>query len=161
MEATMKLARALDIPEDELAHIRRGAILHDIGKMAIPDHILRKNGPLTDDEQEIVQKHPETALKMLEGIPFLEKALEIPYYHHEKWDDSGYPNGLKQRQIPLAARIFAIADVWDALCSDRPYSKSWPRDKAAAYIIQQSGKHFDPEVARVFISLVETIPSPK
>lgn len=155
MEATIKLARALDIPEEQLTHIRRGAILHDIGKMAIPDEILRKKSSLTADELVIVQKHPETALKMLEGIPFLENALEIPYSHHEKWDGSGYPQGLKERQIPLSARIFAITDVWDALCSDRPYSKPWPKEKVTAYLAGQAGKHFDPEVARVFLELIE------
>lgn len=155
MGATIKLARALEIPEEQLIHIRRGAILHDIGKMAIPDEILRKKSSLTADELEIVHKHPETALKMLEGIPFLEHALEIPYCHHEKWDGSGYPQGLKERQIPLSARIFAITDVWDALCSDRPYSKPWPKEKVIEYLAGQSGKHFDPEVTRVFLELIE------
>ena len=105
--------------EDELIHIRRGAILHDIGKMAIPDDILRKPGPLTDSERQVVIRHPKVAHDLLVRIPHLQKALEIPYAHHEKWDGTGYPRGLKGDEIPLSARIFAVVDVWDALSSDR------------------------------------------
>jgi PAS domain S-box-containing protein/putative nucleotidyltransferase with HDIG domain len=152
---TLKLARALEIPEEELVHIRRGAILHDIGKMAIPDEILRKTGTLSKEEQDIVHKHPEIAYNMLESIPYLQKSLEIPYCHHEKWDGSGYPRGLKGRKIPLAARIFAVTDVWDALCSNRPYNDQWPKDKAVSYMIEQAGKHFDPRVVNAFLKLVE------
>ena len=154
-QATLKLARALEIPEEELVHIRRGAILHDIGKMAIPDEILRKTGTLSQSEQAIIQKHPEIAFNMLEGIPYLRKALEIPYCHHERWDGSGYPRGLKGRKIPLAARIFAVTDVWDALCSNRPYNEQWPREKVIAYMVEQAGKLFDPRVVNVFLKLVE------
>ncbi len=154
-ESTLKLARALDLPEEDLVHIRRGAILHDIGKMAIPDDILRKSGTLSEDETAIIQKHPEIAYNMLERIPYLHKALEIPYCHHERWDGSGYPRGLKGRKIPLAARIFAVTDVWDALCSNRPYNQQWPKDKAIAYMVEHAGKHFDPRIVNVFLKLVE------
>src|SRR5262249_33636212 len=118
---TVAVARAMGFDEESMVHIRRGSILHDIGKMGIPDDILRKDGPLTEAERKIVQKHPSTALDLLKPIAYLEKAREIPYCHHEKWDGSGYPRGLKGEEIPLAARIFAVVDVWDALSSDRPY----------------------------------------
>jgi PAS domain S-box-containing protein len=155
IDITVKLAQTLNIEEDEIVHIRRGAILHDIGKMAIPDEILRKNGPLTVEERTIVEGHPETARRLLEGIPFLRKAVDIPYCHHEKWNGSGYPRGLKGSQIPYAARIFAIADVWDALLTDRPYSGPWPREKAIAYLIEHSGQHFDPRILNIFLGMVE------
>ena len=153
--ATEMLAQVLEVSENDIVHIRRGAILHDIGKMAIPDEILRKRGALTDNERAVVQNHPEAARKMLEGISFLHKALDIPYYHHEKWDGTGYPRGLRGRKIPLAARIFAVTDVWDALLSNRPYSKPWTREEAIAYLAEQSGKHFDPGIVKVFLDLVE------
>jgi len=155
-ETTMKLALALDIPREEFEHIRRGAILHDIGKMAIPDEILRKTGPLTPVERDIVLQHPTIAYELLSRIPFLQKALDIPYCHHEKWDGTGYPRGLKGREIPLAARIFAVADVWDAVQSDRPYKKGWPRQKTITYMQAQAGKHFDPEIVKTFLQLAET-----
>jgi PAS domain S-box-containing protein/putative nucleotidyltransferase with HDIG domain len=154
-ETTLKLACALEIPEDELVHIRRGAILHDIGKMAIPDVILRKTGTLSPEEQAIVHQHPEIAYNMLKGIPYLQDALDIPYCHHERWDGSGYPRGLKRREIPLAARIFAVTDVWDALCSNRPYNIQWPKEEAIAYMVDQAGKQFDPRIVNVFLKLVE------
>jgi HD-GYP domain-containing protein (c-di-GMP phosphodiesterase class II) len=145
----------MEIEEDDLEHIRRGAILHDIGKMGIPDQILRKEGELTAEERQIILKHPQTAYDLLKQIPFLEKALEIPYCHHERWDGMGYPRGLKEREIPLSARIFAVADVWDALTTDRPYRKGWSREEAIQYLIRESGKHFDPRVMNVFLSLIE------
>ncbi|MBI5824505.1 MAG: HD domain-containing protein [Chloroflexi bacterium] len=154
-EMTLKIARALEIPQDELVHIRRGALLHDIGKMSIPDKILHKPGKLTDEERNIIKKHPETAYKLLSPIPFLKKALVIPYSHHEKWDGTGYPQGLKEKDIPLAARIFAIADVWDALSSNRPYNQAWPREKIIAYFIEQSGRHFDPFIINIFLGLID------
>ncbi len=154
-DMTLKIATIMGILGDELEHIRRGAILHDIGKMAIPDEILHKPGKLTDNEREIINQHPDIAAKLLSPIPFLKKALEIPYSHHEKWDGTGYPQGLKGENIPLAARIFAVADVWDALRSDRPYNKAWPREKAIAYFVEQSGYHFDPRVINVFIKMIE------
>jgi PAS domain S-box-containing protein/putative nucleotidyltransferase with HDIG domain len=155
MEITLKIARAMKISEEDIEQIRRGAILHDIGKMGIPDEILHKPGKLTDEEREIIKGHPATAYRLLSPIPFLKKALEIPYSHHEKWDGSGYPQGLKGEEIPLAARIFAVADVWDALGSDRCYNQAWTREKVTLYFAEQSGKHFDPVVVNVFFSLVE------
>lgn len=154
-ETTITVARTMGIHEEEVEHIRRGAILHDIGKMGVPDHILRKEGALTAEERQIILKHPETAYNLLKQIPFLEKALEIPYSHHERWDGTGYPRGLKERAIPLPARIFAIVDVWDALSSDRPYRKAWKRAEVIQYLINESGKHFDPRVVNVFLALVE------
>ncbi len=153
-ETTLIVARAMGFSEEELTHIRRGSILHDIGKMGIPDEILRKNGALTDEERIIVEKHPNTALALLKGIPFLEKALEIPCCHHEKWDGSGYPCGLKGDEIPLTARIFAVVDVWDALSTNRPYREAWPRERVMHYLMDESEKHFDPKVVEVFLQLV-------
>ena len=154
-ETTVAVARAMEIPEEDVDHIRRGAILHDIGKMGIPDDILRKKGPLTEEERKIVMKHPDTAYELLRQIPFLEKALDIPYCFHEKWDGSGYPRRLKEREIPLAARIFAVADVWDALTSDRPYRKAWNKEQVASYLLKEAGKHFDRRVVNKFLDLIE------
>jgi len=153
-EMTLKLARAMKVGESELVHIRRGALLHDIGKMGIPDSILHKPDLLTDKEWGTMQKHPAYARELLSRISYLRKAMDIPYFHHEKWDGSGYPNGISGVQIPLAARIFAIVDVWDALNSDRPYRKAWPEEKVINYIKNQSGKHFDPKVVEAFLPLV-------
>ena len=153
-ETTVIVARAMGFTEEELIHIRRGSLLHDIGKMGIPDEILLKNGPLTDKERAIVEKHPDTASALLKGIPFLEKALEIPCCHHEKWDGSGYPCGLQGNEIPLTARIFTVVDVWDALSTTRPYREAWPREKVTEYLLDQSGKHFDPKVVEVFLRLL-------
>jgi PAS domain S-box-containing protein/putative nucleotidyltransferase with HDIG domain len=152
---TLVLARAMGIAGDDLLQIRRGAILHDIGKMAIPDEILSKRGPLTIGERKIVEQHPTRGYELLSRIPFLEKALVIPYCHHEHWDGSGYPRGLKGKQIPLAARIFSVIDVWDAVQSERPYNHTWPKEKAVQYLKDQSGKYFDPECVSVFLGLVE------
>lgn len=154
-ETTVAVARALGIPEDEVEYIRRGAILHDIGKMGIPDEILRKEGPLTDEEREIIRRHPDTSYELLRQIPFLKDALDIPYCHHEKWDGSGYPRGLQKFEIPLSARIFAVADVWDALSSDRPYRLAMSRGQSIQYLISESGKHFDPHVVNTFLRLIE------
>jgi HD-GYP domain-containing protein (c-di-GMP phosphodiesterase class II) len=143
----------MEISESQIVHIRRGALLHDIGKMAIPDEILQKPGPLTPEEWIIMRKHPEHAYSLLSPIGFLRPALDIPTYHHEKWDGSGYPHGLKRDEIPLIARIFALVDVWDALSSDRPYRKAWPEEKVCAYLLEQSGKHFDPRVVEAFFRL--------
>jgi HD-GYP domain-containing protein (c-di-GMP phosphodiesterase class II) len=152
---TLYLARAMKMTEFELVHVRRGAILHDIGKMGIPDKILLKPGPLTEAEWEIMRQHPGYAYQMLSPITYLRPALVIPYCHHEKWDGSGYPRQLKGDQIPLEARIFAIADVWDALRSDRPYRPSLIRDEALAYIVAHAGTHFDPNIVKVFCSMEE------
>jgi response regulator RpfG family c-di-GMP phosphodiesterase len=144
----------MSVDEQDLVPIRRGALLHDIGKLGIPDSILLKPGPLNEEEMEIIRKHPVIAFEMLAPIAYLRPALEIPYCHHEKWDDSGYPRGLKGEQIPLAARIFAVVDVWDALLSDRPYRKSWTEGQARTYLQEQAGKHFDPRVVDAFFSLL-------
>jgi putative nucleotidyltransferase with HDIG domain len=153
-EQTLCLARAMNVSEDELIHIRRGALLHDIGKMGIPDDILHKSAVLSDDELVIMHKHPLYAYEMLLPTAFLNQALEIPYCHHEKWDGSGYPRGLKGEEIPLAARIFAVVDVWDALRSDRPYRKRWPEEKILKYIREERGKYFDPRVVDTFLALL-------
>ncbi|MEP7137414.1 MAG: PAS domain S-box protein, partial [Chloroflexota bacterium] len=153
-ETTLVVARSMGFNEEALVHIRRGSILHDIGKMGIPDDILRKAGPLTEEERQIVLKHPNTAYDLLKQIPYLEQALEIPYSHHEKWDGTGYPRGLKGEEIPLSARIFAVVDVWDALTSNRPYRKAWDREEVIQYVIDDSGKHFDPHVVDIFLALV-------
>jgi response regulator RpfG family c-di-GMP phosphodiesterase len=143
-ELTLKLARA----------IRRGALLHDIGKMGVPDNILLKADQLTDEEWEKMRQHPVWAYEMLSSIRYLQPALDIPYCHHEKWDGTGYPRGLKGEEIPIAARIFAVADVWDAITSDRPYRKGWSEEEALKYIEQQSGIYFDPRVVQEFFRLV-------
>lgn len=154
-EMTLDLARIMNISEDKLEHIRRGALLHDIGKMGIPDAILLKSDLLTNQEFSIMQRHPQYAYEMLQSIEYLRPALEIPQLHHEKWDGSGYPLGLKGAQIPLAARLFAIVDVYDALTSDRPYRKAWSKQKAVDHILEQSGKHFDPEIVKIFIEYIQ------
>ncbi|MFZ5858773.1 MAG: HD domain-containing phosphohydrolase [Chloroflexota bacterium] len=153
-DLTLKLASALDVADSDLDDIRRGALLHDIGKMAIPDEILRKANDLTRKEREIVSMHPLIAYQLLSPIKFLEKALEIPYCHHERWDGGGYPRGLKGEEIPLSARIFSIVDVWDAIQSDRVYRKAWPRSRARAYMKKQSARYFDPSIVKVFLDLI-------
>jgi len=150
---TERLARSMGIYGDALEHIRRGALLHDIGKMAIPDGILLKPGKLTDEERQLIQKHPVYAYEMLSPIDFLLPAIDIPYCHHEKWDGTGYPRGLKGKEIPFAARIFPVVDVWDALISDRPYRKALPHDEVRQRIKDDSGKHFDPVVVEAFMNL--------
>lgn len=152
---TIQLAQAFDINNVEIKHIRRGALLHDIGKMGIPDNILRKAGELSDDEWAMMRQHPQLAYEMLSPIAYLLPALDIPYCHHEKWDGTGYPRGLKGEEIPLVARIFAVVDVYDALTSDRPYRPAWTKNKAIKYIRQQAGSQFDPSVVDVFLSLID------
>ncbi|GAB4479606.1 MAG: hypothetical protein Kow0088_20680 [Anaerolineales bacterium] len=154
VELTLKLAQRLGVDDQQLPAIRRGALLHDIGKMAIPDALLQKPGPLNEEEWKLMRQHPLFARQMLENIPFLHSALEIPYSHHEKWDGSGYPLGLKGNEIPLAARIFAVVDVWDALTNDRPYRKAWTQKQALEYLSEQKGKHFDPKVVDAFLLLL-------
>ncbi len=150
---TMRLARAMGLSDEALVHIRRGALLHDIGKMGVPDGILLKPGPLTDEEWVVMRKHPVYAYELLAPIAFLRPALDIPYCHHEKWDGTGYPRGLKGEQIPLAARIFAVVDVWDALRSNRPYRSAWPVDRVQSHIQAQAGSHFDPQIVKIFLSM--------
>jgi PAS domain S-box-containing protein/putative nucleotidyltransferase with HDIG domain len=152
-EMAVKLARAFGLSEAEQVQVRWGALLHDIGKMGVPDGILLKSGPLTDEEWVAMKKHPTFAYEMLSPIHYLRLALDIPYCHHEKWDGSGYPQGLKGAQIPLIARIFAVADVWDALRSDRPYRAAWIEEKVREYIRTSSGMHFDPQVVDVFMQI--------
>lgn len=156
-DMTLKLARIMGFTEEQLIHMDRGALLHDIGKMGVPDQVLLKEGSLTEDEWKLMRQHPKLAHDWLSPITYLQKALEIPYCHHEKWDGTGYPRGLKGKEIPLAARVFAIVDVWDALTSDRPYRTGWDKEKTAAYIREQSGKHFDPEVVDVFLDHLDEL----
>ena len=158
-DLTLRLGRAMGLTETDLVHVRRGALLHDIGKMGIPDQILLKPGPLNDDEWALMRKHPLLAYELLTPIAHLRAAVDIPYCHHEKWDGSGYPRGLKAAEIPLAARIFALADVWDALLSDRPYRPALSREQALACVRDESGRHFDPRLAEVFLRVVDEPPA--
>ena len=153
-EMTLRLAGLMGIRESELTHMRRGALLHDIGKMGVPDAILLKSGTLNNEEWEIMRKHPVYAYELLYPISYLRPALDIPYCHHEKWDGTGYPRGLRGEYIPLVARIFSVVDVWDALRSERPYRTRWPEDKTREYIKEQSGKQFDPKVVEMFLKLL-------
>lgn len=153
-ELTVRLARAVGCSEPEITQVRRGALLHDIGKMALPDAILRKAGALSEDERMQVQRHPELAYIMLSDIEFLRPALDIPYCHHERWNGSGYPRGLCGEDIPLAARIFSVVDVWDALLADRPYKARWTPGAASAYLREHSGTLFDPHIVTVFIDMI-------
>ena len=154
-ELSEKLGKIMGIENEELVYMRRGSLLHDIGKLGVPDAILLKPDKLTDEEWVIMHQHPKYAYDMIQHIEYLRPALDIPYCHHEKWDGSGYPRGLKGNDIPLQARIFAIIDVWDALTSDRPYRPAWDRKKVLEYIKNQSGKHFDPHVVDQFIKMME------
>jgi len=152
-EITMKLADKLGVAESDLIHFKRGAILHDIGKVAIPDQILFKRGPLVDEEWKIMRRHPDIAIELLSPVTYLAPALEIPHWHHERWDGSGYPDRLHGEQIPFSARLFAFADVYDALTSDRPYRSAWKKQDALDYIEEQSGKHFDPKITPAFMEM--------
>jgi len=158
---TKVLARKLGIHGEELEHIERGALLHDIGKIAIPDDILLKRTDLTLTERKHMELHPELAKDMLEKIEFLHPAIDIPYCHHEKWDGSGYPRNLRGEEIPFAARIFAVVDVWDALTSDRRYRESIPPEKVRQIIRADAGKHFDPRVVEAFLEIEDIPISPK
>jgi PAS domain S-box-containing protein len=153
-ELTLRIARLIGIHDEDLIHIRRGALLHDVGKIGISDQILRKPGALSDHEWEIVKQHPLYAYQILYPITYLQPALDIPYCHHEKWDGSGYPRGLKEEEIPLAARIFAVVDVWSSLRNETPYRVAWSDERAIQYIKDQSGKHFDPRVVEVFLRAI-------
>jgi len=154
-EMTLRIGQELGMDDHELLHVRKGALLHDIGKMGIPDSILLKPGPLTDDERMMMQKHTAYAFEMLSPIKYLRQSIDIPYCHHEKWDGSGYPRGLKGEEIPFAARIFTIVDVWDALLSARPYRQAFSREWALEYLRSREGKDFDPKILKVFLSLLE------
>ncbi len=153
-EMTLRIARIYGMNEKELVHLRRGALLHDIGKMGIPDAILMKEGPLTSEEIEIMHRHPLYAFEILSPIAYLQPALDIPYCHHEKWDGTGYPRKLKGEQIPIAARIFALSDIWDALISERRYHEAWSRERVVEHIRSHSGTHFDPNLVELFIANV-------
>jgi HD-GYP domain-containing protein (c-di-GMP phosphodiesterase class II) len=153
-EMTVRLAERMGIGPEALVHIRRGALLHDIGKMGIPDRILLKPDALAEEEWALMRMHPTYACQMLKPIAYLVPALDIPYCHHEKWDGTGYPRGLKGEEIPLSARIFCIVDVYDALTSDRPYRPAWPRDKALEHIRRLAGTHFEPQVVEAFLEMV-------
>jgi HD-GYP domain-containing protein (c-di-GMP phosphodiesterase class II) len=153
-ELTVQLAQFVGVPTTELEHVRRGTLLHDIGKMGIPDAILLKPGKLTEAEWVIMRRHPVLAYELLSSIAYLRPALDIPHYHHEKWDGSGYPDGLKGEQIPLYARIFAVVDVYDALTNDRPYRPAWTTAQAIDYLRSESGKHFDPAIVEAFLNML-------
>jgi HD-GYP domain-containing protein (c-di-GMP phosphodiesterase class II) len=157
VELTTQVAERFNFSEDDLVHIRRGVLLHDIGKMGVPDQILHKPGPLDEAEWEIMRQHPDYAFQMLKSIDYLRPALSIPQYHHERWDGSGYPKGLKGEAIPLEARIFAVVDAYDALTSDRPYRGAWSEEETKKYLLKQAGKEFDPQVVAVFLEILESV----
>jgi putative nucleotidyltransferase with HDIG domain len=156
-EWTVKLAALAGMSETDIVHIRRGALLHDIGKLGIPDRILGKTGKLTPKEWVIMRQHTIYAYNMIRPIEFLHPAIDIPFCHHEKWDGTGYPRGLKAEQIPYAARLFAIVDVWDAITSDRPYRKAWSFGEALEYVKSERGKQFDPQIVDLFLQLVDEL----
>jgi HD-GYP domain-containing protein (c-di-GMP phosphodiesterase class II) len=158
VDLTVKLARSMGIAEQELNHFRRGALLHDVGKLGIPESILNKPGPLNEAEQKIMQSHPQLAYQMLSSVNYLAPALDIPHYHHERWDGSGYPEGLREDQIPFAARLFAVVDVYDALTSTRPYRSAWSHQIALDHIRENAGKLYDPTVVRAFFKVVRGKP---
>ena len=154
-EMTVRLAKKMGMTDTDLVHVRRGALLHDIGKMGVPDAILLKPGPLTENEWETMFQHPQFARDVLSPVSYLRQALDIPYSHHEKWDGSGYPQGMKGEQIPLAARLFAVVDVWDSLRSDRPYRAGWTADNVLKYLSSKAGSHFDPQAVALFLDMVD------
>jgi HD-GYP domain-containing protein (c-di-GMP phosphodiesterase class II) len=151
---TVRVAKELGLRGQDLVDTRRGALLHDIGKIGIPDSILLKPGPLTEDEWAIMRRHPVLAFEILYPITYLQNALVIPYFHHERWDGAGYPQGVKGDEIPLAARAFAVVDVFDALTCERPYRPPWPKSRAIGYIREESGRHFDPSIVATFLRLM-------
>ncbi len=157
-ELALRMVHKMGIDDEQCVHIRRGALLHDIGKMGVPDSILLKPGSLTEEEWIVMRKHPVQSYELLSPISFLKPALDIPYCHHEKWDGTGYPRGLKGEEIPLAARIFAVADVWDAMRSKRPYRAAWPEEAVCEHIQSLSGTHFDPQVVEAFLDLEPDFP---
>jgi PAS domain S-box-containing protein len=157
-DLTVRLAKKMEVTEEELERIYRGALLHDIGKISIPDSVLLKKGPLTEEEWKVMRTHPVTAYEVLSQVEYLQPSLDIPYCHHERWDGSGYPRGLKGEEIPLAARIFAVVDVYDALTSDRPYRKAWSKEKTIEYLLENSGSQFDRHVVKEFLEILESYP---
>lgn len=155
VETTVRIARAMGIGDVEVSHMRRGALLHDVGKIGIPDAILLKKGSLTTEEMEIMRRHPNIGYEILKDIKFLSRALDIPYCHHEKWDGSGYPRALAGTEIPLSARIFTVADFFDAMTNDRPYRKALPVLTATKFIFENRGVFFDPDVVRTFLEIMK------
>lgn len=153
-ELTMQLVEKMGLDEASYVHIRRGVLLHDIGKMGVPDSILCKAGPLTESENLVMRKHPEYAYHLLENIPFLHPALQVPYCHHEKWNGTGYPRGLKGEEIPLEARIFSVIDVWDAMRSNRSYRAAIPEVQVVEYLRCETGRSFDPTVVKAFFEMM-------
>jgi Response regulator containing a CheY-like receiver domain and an HD-GYP domain len=156
-ELTIKLARAMSISETQIVHIRRGALMHDVGKMGVPDELLLKAGKLSEEELYVMRKHPKMGYDLLRPMEYLKNSLDIPYCHHEHWDGSGYPRGLKSEEIPLSARIFAVVDTFDAMTNDRPYRAALPIHSVLQYIREQSGKLFDPQVVDVFLEMFEKV----
>jgi putative nucleotidyltransferase with HDIG domain len=151
---TLKVANQMNVSQEQAQFIRWGVLLHDIGKLGIPDTIMHKPGPLTPSEREIINQHARLGYELLKTVTYLEPILDIPHYHHERWDGSGYPEGLSGESIPLMARIFAVVDVWDAMISDRPYRKALPESEAMTYITAQSSRHFDPAVVEAFLQIM-------
>jgi putative nucleotidyltransferase with HDIG domain/PAS domain S-box-containing protein len=156
-DMTLKLAKIVGLPEQEWVHIWRGALLHDIGKMGIPDSILLHPGPLGKREWEIMRRHPVHGVKWVEGIDYLKPAIPLIRHHHERWDGNGYPDGLRETEIPLPARIFSIVDVWDALLSTRPYRAAWTRGQVVGYLTENAGRQFDPEIVDIFLQRYQEV----
>jgi HD-GYP domain-containing protein (c-di-GMP phosphodiesterase class II) len=159
-DLTVRLVRAAGLSEEQVTYARWGALLHDIGKVGIPDAVLLKAGPLDDVEWQVMRQHPLYAHGLLAPIEFLRPALDIPYCHHERWDGAGYPRGLRGDQIPLAARLFAVVDIWDALRSDRPYRQAWPEEKVHAHLLSLAGSHLDPAAVELFFQVLGGLPRP-
>jgi HD-GYP domain-containing protein (c-di-GMP phosphodiesterase class II) len=149
-DLAVRTGRAAGLNDNELVHLRRGALLHDVGMLSVPENVLLRPGPLSAEDRARIQQHPEYGFDILAPINHLRPALDIPYCHHERWDGAGYPRGLKGDQIPLAARLFAVVDVWDALCTDRPFRRAWSESGARAYLREQAGAHFDPQAVSLF-----------
>ena len=153
-EMTLRLARKMGISDEQLVHIRRGALLHDIGKLGIPDAILFKPDLLTEQERQVMRQHPVLGYTLLSPIQFLRPALDIVYCHHENWDGNGYSRGLKGEEIPQAVCLFSVVNVWDALIADRPFRRGVSKNDAVAYIKDQGGKQFDPQAVEVFLTFI-------
>lgn len=154
-ELTLRLARKLGVPDAQIVHMVRGALLHDIGKMAVPDQLLLKPGKLDPAERALIEQHPNIARSLLQEVEILREALDIPYAHHERWDGKGYPRGLRAEQIPLAARLFAVIDVYDSLAHDQPYRLAWGSEEILEHMRENAGKHFDPTMVEPFLALVQ------
>jgi putative two-component system response regulator len=154
-ELAVAVARAMGLSGETLTSVRRGALLHDVGRLGVPEAILQKKGPLTPDEWDVMKQHPTYSYQMLYPVELLRSAIDIPYCHHERWDGTGYPHGLKGSEIPLMARIFAVADVWEALNADRPYRPAWEREQVIRFLREQAGVKFDPQVVEALLSIVD------